>query len=42
MKSDKKTHAENLVANMKLLIVKSTSHLDKKLDRILKLLGDEE
>ena len=41
-KIDKKKHAENLVANMKLLIVKSTSHLDEKLDRIMKLLGEED
>lgn len=38
----KKDAAANIAVNLKLLIRKSTNHLDEKLNRILKLLGEEE
>ena len=42
MKSRDKDAVKNMAANLQLLIRKSTAHMDKKLDRILQLLGEEE
>lgn len=41
-KKRNKDAAANIAANLKLLIRKSTNHLDEKLNRILKILGEEE